>query len=57
MKTQAEQFERARYALKHAGPLTPAEKAEYDAQRAREMRRADARRNPLPQPDLLDQAA
>lgn len=56
MKTQAEQCQRARYALRHAGPLTPAELAEYDAQRAREMRRAEARRQPSPQLDLPEAA-
>lgn len=50
-------FERARYALRHEGPLTEAEKAEYDAQRAREMRRAEQRRQPVdPQLDLPEAA-
>lgn len=56
MTTQAEHFERARYALKHAGPLTPAEREEYNAQRAREMRRAEARREPSPQLELPEAA-
>ncbi len=50
-------FERARYALRHEGPLTEAEMAEYNAQRAREMRRAEQRRQP-PEPQLdLPEAA
>lgn len=51
-----EGLNRAVFALRHAGPLTPAEKAEYDAQRAREMHRADARREQSPQLDLPEAA-
>lgn len=51
-----EGLKRATYALRHAGPLTPAEKAEYDAQRAREMRRAEARREQSLQLDLPEAA-
>ena len=54
--TAPEGLQRAIYALKHAGPLTPAEIAEYDAQRAREMRRAEARREPSPQLELPEAA-
>ncbi len=55
--TAPEGLQRAIYALKHAGPLTPAEIAEYNAQRAREMRRAEARRQPVePQLELPEAA-
>ena len=52
-----EGLQRAIYALKHAGPMTDAELAEYNAQRAREMRRAEARRQPVePQLELPEAA-
>lgn len=56
MTTQAEHFEQARFALKHAGPLTPAELDEFNRLRAREMRRAEARREQSPQLDLPEAA-
>lgn len=51
-----EGMQRALYALKHSGPLTRAEMDEYNAQRAREMARAEARRQPSPQLDLGEAA-
>lgn len=56
MTTQAEHFERARFALRHAGPLTEAELAEYNRLRAREMRRAEAEREQSPQLELQEAA-
>lgn len=38
-------------------PLTPEELATYNTMRAAEMARAEARRNPPREPDLLDEAA
>ena len=47
---------RLRETCMRSEPLSPDEKSEYDAQRAREMAKAEARRNPQPQLDL-EQAA
>lgn len=38
--------------IAHGPPLTPEQLAEYDRLRAREMARAEARRQPSPQGDL-----
>jgi len=50
------QFARMRELASRSEPLSPEEKAEYDSQRAREMAKAEARRQPSPQLDL-EQAA
>ena len=49
-------LERARFALKHAGPLTPAEVAEFEAQKARVRHQDEARRQPSPQLELPEAA-
>lgn len=51
-----EGLRRAQYALKQSGPITAAELAEYNRLRAREMARAEARRNPSPQLELGEAA-
>lgn len=54
---RAQAFRRWSYALRHEGPLTEAEQAEYNAQRAREMHRAEQRRQPTePQLELPEAA-
>lgn len=48
---------RALAALYSGAPLTPAELAQYNTQRAAEMARAEARRLPTPQLDLPETTA
>lgn len=50
------QFARMREIASRSDPLSPEEKAEYNAQRAREMAKAEARRQPSPQLDLGEAA-
>ena len=52
----AQRFARCAALADHGEPLTPAELAAYNSQRAAEMARAEARRQPSPQLDL-EQAA
>lgn len=47
------QRERERYSR---GPMTDEERVEYDHQRAWEMHRAELRRNPQPQLELVEAA-
>lgn len=53
----AEHLALCRELAERGTPLTADELAAYNAARAREMARAEARRNPPAEPDLLDVAA
>jgi hypothetical protein len=52
-----DRFAECRFVAEHGQPLTPPELAEFNTLRAREMARAEARRNPPAEPDLLEDAA
>lgn len=53
----AEHFALCRELAERGTPLTDDERATYNTLRAREMARAEARRNPPAEPDLLEAAA